>query len=256
LNKTIKVIEFTNSGRYKSNPPEGYTTILHAFSYPIKATNVDVKGKFMWWEFEGATTPWYMWITYGMSGQFSTKKTKHTLMIVHLEDGELYFNDARHFGTVKFVNDEKQHVKKLNSLGPDLLGDPLVTSELFAQKILKKHNRTICEALMDQSCVSGVGNYLRAEILFDCNVDPWRNVTEITSEEYVKLHEATVRIAKLSYKSHGASIKTYRNVDGSAGTTQFNFKAYGRKVCPLDHEITRRQDRNRRMMYWCGLCQK
>lgn len=232
---------------------------------PLKVESIDTKGKFMWWTLTGNNKTWYVWCTYGMSGQWSRRSSKHVSFVVEFNDSgelaapdqcKLFFNDTRRFGTIKFVNDQTQHDKKLRSLGPDVLEDPPIDPELFAKRILNKPNRTIAEALMDQSCVSGIGNYLRSEILYDCKVDPWRCVTDITSEEYVKLCEATIRIAQSSYKSHGASIKTYRDVDGSAGTTQFDFKAYGCKACPSGHEITRRQDGNGRMMHWCTLCQK
>lgn len=250
------------TGRYKTKQPDGMSEIIE--DLPLKVTSIDTKGKFMWWTLSGKNKFWYMWCTYGMSGQWSRAAGKHVGFIVEFNDSgalitrdqqKMFFNDTRRFGTIKFVCDQDQHDKKLNSLGPDVLEDPPVDPELFAKRILHKPNRTIAEALMDQSCVSGVGNYLRSEILYDCKVDPWRCVTDITSEEFVKLCEATIRIAKKSYKSQGATIKTYRNIDGSEGTTQFNFKAYGRRLCPSGHVIARKKDRNGRMMHWCTLCQ-
>jgi DNA-formamidopyrimidine glycosylase len=257
-----------STGRYAKKAPEGLEVFLREkeIKGSPRVKEVATKGKFMWWRFNFPcdSEDWYMHCTYGMSGSWNTYLTKHSAFSVTYNDSgvpitrdtrSLFFNDPRHFGTIKFVKGSALHEKKLKTLGPCILTDD-VTPEIFAQNVLKKPARTIAEALMDQSVVSGVGNYLRAEILFDCGVDPWRNVTEITSKEYVKLCEATVRIAKSSYKSHGASIKTYRNVDGSAGTTQFDFKAYGCKVCPSGHEIARRQDGNGRMMHWCPQCQK
>lgn len=263
LDKKITRLTCAETGRYKTKQPVGMSEIIQ--DLPLKVTSINTKGKFMWWTLEGKTKNWYMWCTYGMSGQWSRSAGKHVGFIVEFNDSgtfntreqqKMFFNDTRRFGTIKFVYNQDQHDKKLNSLGPDVLEDPPVDPEIFAKRILHKPNRTIAEALMDQSGVAGVGNYLRAEILYDCGVDPWRNVTEITSEEYVKLCEATVRIAEASYKSQGASIKTYRNVDGSTGTAQFDFKAYGCKECPLGHEIMRRHDENGRMVHWCTLCQK
>jgi len=262
VGKSIVSMSPTQSGRYAKKNPDGFEDIVN--DLPLKVEAVDVKGKFMWWTLKGSDKTWYMFSTYGMSGQWSPHLGKHPGFIIELSDSgrsqdrseQLFFNDQRRFGTIKFVFDSQGLATKLKSLGPDILDDSPMTSEIFAKRILLKPNRTISEALMDQSCVSGVGNYLRAEILFDCNLDPWRNVTEITNKEYEKLCEAIIRIAKSFYKSHGASIKTYRNIDGSVGTAQLNFKVYGCKICPSDHEITRRQDRNGRMMHWCSLCQK
>jgi len=262
LNKYITRLLASPSGRYKTKMPEGLSKISK--DLPLKVESIDTKGKFMWWTLCGATDTWYLWSTYGMSGQWSRTAGDHVGFIVEYNDcaqlvtqdqQKVFFNDQRRFGTIKFVNNPFEHKKKLASLGPDILGDPLVCSEIFTKRILLKPNRIISEALMDQSCVSGVGNYLRAEALYDCGIDPWRCVADITSEEYVKLYESTVRIAKESYESHGATIRTYRSVDGRTGESQFYFKVYGQSTCPSGHETIRRQDSNGRTMHWCTSCQ-
>jgi DNA-formamidopyrimidine glycosylase len=252
------------SGRYSKKLPEGYEAINKlVVASPIKVDEIGTRGKFMWWRLQVPGDPeyWFMHCSYGMSGAWQTKPTKHTAFVVEYgtnkitrDSQNLYFNDARHFGTIKFVRGGAAHRKKLESLGPCILGGQ-VTPEIFAEKMLRKPALPICEAMMDQAGVSGIGNYLRAEILYDCGVDPWRNVTEITSAEYVKLCESTIRIAEASYKSQGATISTYRTVDDSKGTTQFDFEAYGRKECTHGHPITRRQDGNGRMVHWCPRCQ-
>lgn len=252
------------SGRYAKKLPEGYEAFNKLVgASPVKVDEIGTRGKFMWWRLQAPGDPeyWFMHCTYGMSGAWQTKPSKHTSFVVEYgthkitrDSQHLYFNDARHFGTIKFVRGGAVHRKKLESLGPCILGGQL-TPEIFAEKMLRKPALPICEAMMDQHGVSGIGNYLRAEILYDCRVDPWRNVTDITSAEYVALCEATIRIAEASYKSQGATISTYRTVDDSKGTTQFDFEAYGCKECPSGHEITRRQDGNGRMVHWCERCQ-
>ena len=253
----------TQDGRYATKVPDGLDKIIT--DLPLRVESVDVKGKFMWWTLTGGDKTWYMWSTYGMSGQWSRTRGKHAGFIVDFngsgslitrDQQQLFFNDTRRFGTVKFVSDPKIHAKKLASLGPDILDQPPVDSGLFAERILLKPSRTICEALMDQSCVSGIGNYLRAEILYDCGLDPWRSTTDLTAEQYVQLCNASIRISTASYKSQGASIKTYRNPDDVKGSSQFSFKVYARNSCPLGHETTRKQDTNARMIHWCSICQK
>jgi endonuclease-8 len=122
--------------------------------------------------------------------------------------------------------------------------------------MLKKPTRTIAEALMDQSGVAGVGNYIKAECLLRAGISPWRNVTEITSEEYVKLCGSVIDVATESYEAQGASIRTYRNVDGSKGRKQFEFEIYSRKECPKGHPTIREETPEGRTSWWCGSCQK
>lgn len=255
LSKRVKKFDIIG-GRYVKKPIEGLRDFLRDNETNFYAIeSVDVKGKFMWW----TMGPWKMWCTYGMSGQWTTTPPdRNTAVILSYDDESpknIGFHDTRRFGTLKFVKDEKMHKNKLDSLGPDVLEEGSLTPEIFAKRILSKPNRTICEALMDQTSVSGIGNYLRAEILFSCKINPWRCVTEITSKEYVSLCEESKRISQQSYSSQGASIKTYRDVNGGKGITQFSFKAYAKKMCTQGHIIENERDGGGRTVHWCPQCQ-
>ena len=268
LGKALTDLSVGNGGRYIKSPPQGLSEFLKEMDKAgaPRVKEVGTHGKFMWWRFNFPCKheDWYLHCTYGMSGGWYTFSTKHTAFSVGYNDSgipdfpdtqRLSFNDPRHFGTLKFMRSDSAHNKKLSTLGPCILGGQL-TPEIFAINALKKPNRTIAEMLMDQSCISGVGNYLRAEILYDCKLDPWKKVLDLTSLQYVILCESTIRVASASYRSQGASIKTYRTVDGETGTTQFDFLVYSRKTCPLGHVIQRAKDPKGRMMHWCGVCQR
>lgn len=250
------------SGRYVNKHPVGmvdFISKMESAGTPI-VEKIHTHGKFMWWEFQFPDREIrYMYCTYGMAGSWRLEPDKHTSFVVGVSRDEklrkLFFNDPRHFGTIKFVASSQEHKKKLASLGPCVLGSGL-TPEIFAKNILRKPNRTICEALMDQSAVAGIGNYLRAEVMFDCGIDPWKGVTELVSEQYMSLCNSSVMLAKSSYESQGASIKTYRTLDGSLGATQFTFKIYGEKFCPSGHVVERKQDSSGRTVHWCPTCQK
>jgi len=232
---------------------------------PLKIDSIDTKGKFMWWTLTGKTKTWYVWCTYGMSGQWSRQPGKHVSFIIEFNDSgelatsnqnKLFFNDTRRFGTIKFICDQTQHDKKLRSLGPDVLEDPPIEPEIFAERILIKPNRTIAEALMDQSCVSGVGNYLKAEILFRSKVLPHRCVADLTSNEITELWAETILSCRESYADHGASIKTYKTVDDESGTSQFQFRVYSKQKCPEGHAVQRAETADGRTSWWCNICQK
>ena len=53
---------------------------------------------------------------------------------------------------------------------------------------------------MNQKNVSGIGNYLKAECLYDAKISPHRFCSQITIEESNKLFFACRRIINLSYK--------------------------------------------------------
>jgi len=252
------------SGRYVKSSPLGSDLITEALKIgPMKIDEVATKGKLMWWKLlDSSGSDFYMYSHYGMSGAWQSSTSKHTAYVVKYgtssitrDSQMIFFNDMRHFGTIKFVRGGAQHRKKLGTLGPCILGGQL-TPEIFAEKMLGKPARTIAEALMDQSAVAGTGNYLKSEALYYAGISPWRNVTEITANEYVTLCKSLLDCAKGSYESQGASIKTYRNVDGTKGTTQFDFQIYSRKKCPLGHNVIREETPEGRTSHWCNVCQK
>ena len=246
-------------GRFLKKSPEGFEQFSQYVKlYAPLVENVDVKGKFMWW----TIGPWKMWCTYGMSGQWTvTRKDSHVAATAwtDLPDGSclssIHFRDPRRFGTLKFINDEKMHLKKLATLGPDMLNAP-PDAGIFAKNIVRKPNRTIVEALMDQSCVSGIGNYIKAETLFRSGISPHRSVASLTPSELEKIRTEAIAVCTESYSSRGATIRTYRNPEGSNGYRQFTLQVYGKNNCPLGHEIERQETKDGRTSHWCPVCQK
>ena len=144
LGKSVTRLITTTDGRYKNQKPVGME--LAESNLPLKVTGVNVKGKFMWWTLEGHNGTWHMFSTYGMSGQWSPYSGRHAGFIVEFNDSgqlitkdqqKLFFNDQRRFGTIKFISNQQDLTSKLKSLGPDILDDAPMTSEIFAERILK-----------------------------------------------------------------------------------------------------------------------
>lgn len=252
----------STGGRYTKKDPEGLIELcahMHANEFLI--SEIDCKGKFMFWRFN---PDWVMWCTYGMSGQWTTQKPdKHTSITMWTDgqDGQgllaINFRDPRHFGTVKFVHDPNgtKTLKKLNSLGPDMLSDPPNEAK-FRQALLRKHEKTLAEVLMDQSVVSGVGNYVKAESLYAAKLSPHRLVRDIATHEFESLRTAIIDVMQSSYKSGGATISTYRNPDGSKGEAQRRFVVYGNKTDLLGNEVIREETKDGRTTHWCPKVQR
>ena len=60
-------------------------------------------------------------------------------------------------------------------LGPEVL-DGSVTASQIAQRLAAFPRRVIADALLDQHVIAGLGNYLRADILFVARVNPLRKM--------------------------------------------------------------------------------
>ena len=149
-----------NSGRYvKHGPFKGYELIIQD---DVIVEEVCCKGKFIYFKFTNSAS---LWSTLGMSGMWQQKNSKHTRVTLTNHEGQsVYFNDIRNFGTLKYVQSATELKKKLKTLGPDVLNSE-VDQDAIRERLLKKPNKTIAENLMNQSVISGIGNYLKAEIL-------------------------------------------------------------------------------------------
>jgi endonuclease VIII-like 1 len=112
-------------------------------------------------------------MTMGMSGRFSYTNTgqepKHAHLNFYTDDGTtLSFVDVRRFGKWKYVSNWS-----INR-GPD----PTKEFEKFQHNIYdvgfgkSAFDQPIHLALMNQQYFNGIGNYLRAEILYRVNIHP------------------------------------------------------------------------------------
>lgn len=242
-NKTIKSIEIL-SGRYTKKPIENIEKFEDDF--PIKIQGAGVHGKFIFFLLDNQ---WSIWNTLGMTGSWSAEQKKHSRVKLCLNEGDLYFNDQRNFGTLKLVQGKDPLVKKLNLLGPDLLAEEC-PNRLFAERLAKKHNKTIAEAIMDQSVLSGVGNYVKAEALYLAKISPNRVVSDLTSDEIVLLNKTTRSVLVNSFESGGATIKSYADFYGDVGTATDRFLVYGKKFDPNGNPVVREKTADGRTTHW------
>ena len=90
----------------------------------------------------------------------------------------------------------------LPRLGPDVLDEPFDAGAFF-ERLADHPDRTIGAALLDQTILAGIGNYLRAEILWACRMDPWRLVAELDAEERACLAEQIPLLCQRAYQLGG-----------------------------------------------------
>ena len=206
------------SGRYTKQLPTGFADFYFALDekhLPVKG--VYNKGKFIWWEFGDLLPICYMYTTLGMSGNFKLQPSKHTRLGFYFDDDSaVYYNDMRNFGTVKFVFQETDHERKLQSIGPDMLNNPCTLSE-FIRIARRKPNWTVVKWLMDQAQISGVGNIYKSESLFLAGLAPQRLMETFSDEELEKLYYAVCKVLSASYESGGATLRNYSDLYNNHG---------------------------------------
>lgn len=249
--KQIKII----SGRYAKNPkPEG----LEAFekNLPLKVSKVSCKGKFIYWTFENTESN--IWNTLGMTGSwgFQPSHKRVEFLVTNSEgiDQSIYFSDIRNFGTFKFSDSKKELFKKLNSIGPDMLSEP-PSAEDFESIIYSQGPKNICKALMDQSIISGIGNYVKAESLYLAKISPHRSCTSLSKLEVDALYKSIKNILAESYASGGSTLKTYKDLYGNVGSYSGRFLIYGKKADPIGNPVFTVETMDGRTTHWVPLIQ-
>ena len=247
--KTLKNIEIL-SGRYTKKEPENFSKFLA--DTPIKITEVKCKGKFIYFLTD---SPWSIWNTLAMTGGWSKSFNEYSRAEFKLEQESIYFNDTRNFGTLHFHNDEKLLKKKLNSLGPDMLAEDIGIVRF--KSLIKKHGKkSLPEFLMNQNIISGVGNYLKAEALYDAKLSPHRRCGNLTSEEIETLYNSIRTIITASYKAGGSTIRNYIDFTGSLGTYSQHFKVYRKDQDPNGNPVITEETLDGRTTHWVPLIQK
>lgn len=233
------------SGRYTKKPIEGLANV----SFPLTVESVSCKGKFIYWTFKG--TQVVLFNTLGMSGSWSNVP-RHSRVKVLTSSGDLFFNDPRNFGTLKFC-DRKSLAKKLATLGPDMLNEE-VTPETFVAHMMKVPGSTLAEALMNQGVVSGVGNYLKSDSLWLAKLSPHRRVEECSEDQLIALCKSVRSVITTAYNNGGSTILTYKGFDGEEG--RHEMLVYGCKTDPDGNEVVSENTKDGRTTWWVPQVQK
>jgi formamidopyrimidine-DNA glycosylase len=117
-------------------------------------------------------------------------------------------------------------------------------------KNTKNGKRKIAVVLMDQSVFSGVGNYLKSEILYQARVSPHATINNIPDEKILEIFEITLKKINESYKSGGASVRDYSDIKGKEGTFSFTFAVYKKKKDPFGNKIVMEKTKDGRTTHW------
>lgn len=128
-----------------------------------------------------------------------------------------------------FVGDPYQEIDHLSTLGPDILPyEGRFDQTEFFKRLLAPENRQreIGAALLDQRILAGVGNYLRAEVLFFCRIDPWRTSESLSQSEKDCLAQTIETVAARALELGGVTIPSSLETQMLADETYF----YGGRI--------------------------
>lgn len=205
---------------------------------PATVVNCNSKGKCGWIELSSGK---YLTFGFGMTGRFSLTSTdKHNAvkLIFRSQDDDLivFFNDIRNFGHV-WLLDQADYSTKIKALGPCILSPQIEPLETIVSRLRRRNSKTICEALMDQGILSGIGNYIKAEILYTTAIHPMKRVEQLEDNHLYSIYLAARELAAAAYAAGGASLYTYRDLDGEETEFKHQLKIYGKSHDPAGNIV-------------------
>ena len=162
---------------------------------------------------------------------------------------------------IEMIRDEELDQQPyLARLGPDAL-DPATTLDDIRTQLVDSRfrGRSLAALLLDQGFVAGMGNYLRAEVLFEAGIAAHHRPRDLDDDARERLANALLAIPRHSYRTRGIE----RIGAGMRGDLQydegerFHFKVFGGDGKPCEHcgtTIVRSEAAGRRL-YACPRCQ-
>lgn len=150
----------------------------------------------------------------------------------------------------------------LAKLGPDLLSQtPTVPALIKRMRLKQFRNRQLSGLLLDQGFAAGLGNYLRAEILYFSGIYPTRKPADLSDAEIKKLATNVIKLTLRSYKTRGiinppSLVKKLKTV-GKKTRAQNRFSVFQREgdPCYTCRSDIIRMDSGGRHIFFCPQCQ-
>ena len=230
-NEYIRDIDIIK-GRYKTHSSFPLYQLFKE-NLPLKVLDIKTKGKFLYIIFD---KNFYLFCTLGLKGGWTIKiddifrfpcyydyvdnknitpKRKIALNNLNVsfkinKNKIVYFFDSLSFGTLKISNNEEILKKKLLSLGPDIMHVPI---NIFKERLLQKNNlnKEIGNVLMNQKIISGIGNYLRSDILWLSKISPFRLVKDLSNTDIKKIFNSAKILTWGDYDMNTAIKLNYIN---------------------------------------------
>ncbi|QBF34498.1 bifunctional DNA-formamidopyrimidine glycosylase/DNA-(apurinic or apyrimidinic site) lyase [Mycoplasmopsis phocirhinis] len=180
--------------------------------------------------------------------------TIHDHVVFKLNNGVLYFNDARAFAT--FHLKTKNELYTTNPL-KNLAKVPFETdiNELYLK--IQKRSQAIKNILLDQRLILGIGNIYANEALWLSQIHPSTPANKLDKQELKNLIINAGEIMEIATKMGGSSIQSYSALNGEKGRYQNELKVHGRDKLPCYRcqNIIKKYFVSGRGSYYCSFCQ-
>jgi endonuclease-8 len=237
-------------GRYKTH---GIPSTFKKFKkqLPLKLTHIFRKGKIIIMEF---VNNWFLISRLGLTGTWHLPKdppkwikTTPNIEFIFTGGKTLFYTDPLSYGTITITNNTKDVQKVLKTLAPDIIGLKLST---LLSRIEEKPNlgkKKLVDVLVDQKAlVSGIGNYLKSEILYDAKISPFRKVSSLTKSDWKKFLISSRKVIRRMKRVAGGDVERYIRA----------MKVYRQERDPFGNKVVVRSSKNGRNTFWVPKIQK
>ena len=121
---------------------------------------------------------------------------------------EAAFTDPRRFGRVRLVDCPGESIRKFSPLvenGPDPVVDVNVFTEEYLRHKMQSRHVPIKALILDQSVISGVGNWVGDEVLYQAKLHPEQYCDDFSDEEIKRLYESIRHVCQFAVDKLGDS---------------------------------------------------
>ncbi len=213
--------------------------------YDSKFIDTYRQGKYL---FLKNKSDYWLLMHFGMTGYLvagtKDEKVKHAAAEIYFDnETKLVFVNPRKLGKIGITNDAGAYLNE-RKIGPDAAQ---TLFDDFVERIKQKKGR-IKTALMDQSFIAGIGNIYSDEILFQSQIHPQKEVSQLTDAQIQKLYQAIQDVIKTAIKNNADPSKM-------PSTYILPFRKEGNQ-CPACKGTIEKIKFSGRGCYFCPSCQK
>jgi len=263
--RTLRALEISGARTVRRHPPEHLqrlagSVLVGAFRH----------GKYLLLHWSGGEI---LVVHLRMSGQLlaapaGSPRPPHTHAVFSFAgQRELRFVDPRTFGELFLAGVQwtptpaspsvsRGLPAELAHLGPDALR--VGPSELAAA--IAGRRAPLKALLTDQRLVAGVGNIYADEVCFWAGLRPQRPGGSLRPWDLRRLAASLRSVLEAAILARGSTLgdERYRDIEGAAGTYQFEHKVYGRagEACTKCGQTVQKIKMGAKSAYFCPKCQR
>jgi formamidopyrimidine-DNA glycosylase len=230
LGRRIASVDDTDTYVCRPHPPGEIASALAGHTF----AGAHRRGKFLWLTTEDGPT---LGLHLGMAGSIAleapTDRPRWDRFTVHFEDGTRFALRDRRRLSRALLNPDFGHV------GPDAA---TVGREAF-RRLVGAGDTAVKARLLHQGAISGVGNLLADEALWQARIAPRRSTKQLSDEDLDRLRRALRAAVRSALREGGVHTGRFVAARGPQGT------------CPRCRHALERGTVGGRTTYWCPVCQ-